>query len=125
MGNSEINGNGKKTKIPLHWSFFIMIFGVLALSIVAFFSPISQCEPPAVTPSEVAMAETGSSTPEFQGTPVPTETLPPPTPDEIGYSNGIIFWSTILILILLIGTLREILYARKKSEEDVPHEEPQ
>jgi len=125
MGNSEMNGIGKKSKFSLNWSFFILIFGVLALSIAAFCSPISQCATPTDSPSEAGVTQTGSSTPEFQGTPVPTATLLPPTPDEIGYSNGIIFWSTILILILLIGTLREILYVRKKGEKENPHEEPQ
>jgi hypothetical protein len=33
----------------------------------------------------------------------------PPTPEEIGYTNGIIFCSTVLVLILLVGTLRETI----------------
>ena len=37
-------------------------------------------------------------------------TLEPATPEEIGSTDGIILWSAILILILLVGTLRELLY---------------
>jgi hypothetical protein len=41
------------------------------------------------------------------------ETLPP-TPEEIGYTDGIIFMSTLLILILLVGTLRETLRRKRR-----------
>ena len=44
-----------------------------------------------------------------------TETITmdiPPTPDEIGYTDGIIFFATILVLILLVGTLREVIHRK-------------
>lgn len=115
MGNGNSVRNGQRFRIPPEWFFFILIIGILTLSTMAFFSPISQGVSPTATPSVVVITQVVSCTPDVQMT--PTVALPPPTPDEIGYTNGIIFWSTILILILLIGTLREILRKNKKMDE--------
>lgn len=116
----KVNKDHLRNRLQLlpHWTFFILLFGVLTLSTMAFFSPISQAASPTPTPSAAAITQVVSCTPEAQVT--PTIELPPPTPDEIGYTNGIIFWSTILILILLIGTLREILHKKKEMIEHDP-----
>ena len=94
---------------------FILVLGVLFLSTLAFVRPISQ---EAVTPtSEI----TPSVTPEeagLSGESIPLETEtdePPPTPEEVGYTDLIIFCSTVLVLILLVGTLREMI--RRKRHE--------
>ncbi len=75
-----------------------LVLGVLVLSILAFFSPVSQ-----------GWQETTPTPTAYELTPTNETEAPPPTPEEIGYTDGIIFMSTLLILILLIGTLREIL----------------
>ena len=58
--------------------------------------------------------ETGTPDPEQNLTQTAEVEALPPTPEEIGYTDGIIFMSTLLILILLLGTLREALW-RKRS----------
>lgn len=89
-------------RINLRWILIALVLGVLILSILAFISPISQGGREAtLTPTdELGMTQTA----EVDGL--------PPTPEEIGYTDGIIFMSTLLILILLVGTLRETLRRR-------------
>ena len=56
---------------------------------------------------------------ELTATPIPmaeTEENQMPSHEEVGYTDGVIFCGTILVLILLLGTLREILWYRKKSQ---------
>jgi len=45
-----------------------------------------------------------------------TEESQAPSPEEVGYMDGVIICGTILVLMLLLGTLREILWYRKKNQ---------
>ena len=93
------------------WPLIGLVFIVLVFSILAFNSPVSR-HPQVVTPSETAEPEMIVTL---------QETQEPPTPDEIGYTDGIIFWSTILILILLIATLREVVRRKDHQEQGPPN----
>jgi hypothetical protein len=82
----------------------VLVLGVSFLSSLAFSKPISQERQ---TPTAVeTQTEMATGTPEAIATVTEEE---PPTPEEIGYTDGIIFCSTVLVLILLVGTLRETL----------------
>ena len=102
--------SGKSKKRPW-WVLIVLVIMVLLLSVLALNSPISQ-RAEDVTPSLTGLDEIVQDT----GMPAPTmaypidTTLEPATPEEIGSTDGIILWSAILILILLVGTLRELLY---------------
>ena len=90
----------------LRWVLIALVLGVLVLSILAFISPVSEGGQE-TAPTEERPTVTGADAPEMTQT-AEVEALPP-TPEEIGYTDGIIFMSTLLILILLVGTLRETL----------------
>ena len=113
-GHTPDPKNGKNF-LKGYWVFFVLIFAVLTLSILTFNSPVSQ-DSRNTTPSPMTLSgdHQTTSTAEVAQTMTAETTLLPPTPEEIGYTNGIIFWSTILILILLVGTLREVLYRKQK-----------
>ena len=101
----------KKFRFRPQWILFIIVLGVVVLSVLALRSPVaerSQILSPTSTPSpEAEDADTGDTLGEInQATPQP----PPPTVEEIGNTNGIILWSTILVLILLVSTIRETLF---------------
>ena len=104
-----------KFKFWPHYVFLILMLGVITLSIMAFIQPIlvqpEETKAPVQTEtlSEMQLTETASDVAAQT-----QQALPPPTPDEIGSTTGIIIWATILILILLIGTLRETLYRKGK-----------
>lgn len=101
----------KKNKLHLwpHGIILALVFGVVTLSILAFMNPVTQ----GATATPLFSTPSATDSPESELLPVEQtqteEVLPPPTPEEIGSTNGIIFWGTVLILILLIGTLRETL----------------
>lgn len=100
---------GSNLRLTPHWLLITLVLGVLTLFSLAYASPISQNNA-GVLPQETDDVPTP---PGFEQTPTPDpQELPPPTPEEIGYTDGIIFWSTLLVLILLIGTLRETLYRK-------------
>lgn len=115
MGGYTPDPKNGKTSFKGYWVFFVLIFAVLTLSILAFNSPVSQ-DSRNTTPSPAALSGDlqTTSTAEVAQTMTAETTLLPPTPEEIGFTNGIILWSTILILILLVGTFREVLYRRQK-----------
>ncbi len=92
----------------LRWILIALIIGVLILSLLAFISPVSQVGQE-ITPSPTAFQMTQTT---FQMTQTAEVEASPPTPEEIGYTDGIIFMSTLLILILLMGTLREALHRK-------------
>lgn len=98
-----------KFKISKQWIVSLLILIIFALSILAFTSPVS--EGMGQAESMAASEPTGqtSESTETAVTPTPDSEEMPPTPEEIGYTDGIIIWSTILIIILLIGTLRETI----------------
>ncbi len=115
MSISQKDPPNKVSRTWPQWVLFVLMISILLLSILAFMSPISQnaCQTGRSQPA-FALLMKQTSTSAVQVTPTPDAKLPPPTPDEIGFTNGIIFWSTLLILILLIGTLREIM--RRKDQ---------
>ena len=90
-----------------NWFILVLVVGVLILSSLAFIQPTpTKAVESTPSPTASAFAEEGEM-------PTPTETIEgevgeaSPTPEEIEYTNGIIFCSSVLILILLVGTLRE------------------
>ena len=94
-----------------HWILFALVLIVIALSTLAFTSPISQEERDlTATPLELTTHDDGI---------VPGESLSlepeaiPRTEEDIGYTDGIIIWSTVLVLIILIATLRETILCKK------------
>ena len=102
-----------KGSTRLRWILIALVLVVLVFSVLAFISPISQGGQGS-TPTPSVVSGTGAATPSGDLEITQTaegETLPP-TPEEIGYTDGIIFMSTLLILILLVGTLRETLRRR-------------
>jgi len=98
-----------KLQFSLNWLLFSLTLGVLILSSLAFVRPISQ-KSQLLTPSQTALtAVEVTLTPGSANTVTAEIEESPPTPEEIGTTNGIIFCSTILVLILLVGTLRETI----------------
>lgn len=98
-----------------HSVLLLILLGVITLSIMACIQPIlaqpEETQTPVLTetPSQMPLIETDTDmVAQTQ------QALPPPTPDEIGSTRGIIIWAAILILILLIGTLRETLHRKGK-----------
>lgn len=94
------------------WVVVVLILVVLVLASLEL--GLSNPEPsPTATVTEDIIKSTQTST-VLASNPA-TETIPPdvpPSPDEIGYTDGIIFLATILVLILLVGTLREIVHRK-------------
>ena len=105
----------KNQRINLRLVLIALVLGVLTLSILAFISPVSQGGQE-TTPSPTGMSAQETGTPETEENLTQTAEVEalPPTPEEIGYTDGIIFMSTLLILILLLGTLREALRRKKR-----------
>lgn len=117
MHETKKNSMWKKIAFKQFWFLYALVLLVLLLSILAFNSPVSQN--PQETPVVETVVPTEGDQPaadaaEMTGTP-PAQ-VDPPTPEEIGFTDGIILWSTLLILILLVATLREFL--RRKRLED-------
>lgn len=111
--------NGKKrTRIGFgsQLILFTLIIGVVILAILTFTRPISQGER-TITPLPTSMELTATAQPFGTAAVItPTSEVVPLTPEEIGYTDLIIFWSTVLVLILLVGVLRETILQRKDSE---------
>lgn len=110
MPNRHEEANGSFWSDRWIWGLLAMALIVIGLAVLAFLSPISQ---PVVTPTETVSPETGYPSPAgLTPTPEPAQFLL--DPDEIGHTDGIIFWSTVLLLILVIGTFRETFLRKKK-----------
>jgi len=95
---------------------FTLIIGVVILAILTFTRPISQVER-TITPCPTSLALTATAQPA--GTTIaltPTTEVVPLTPEDIGYTDLIIFWSTVLVLILLVGVLRETILQKNVSK---------
>lgn len=91
-----------------HGILLVLVLSLIFLSVMAFVNPVAQGATATPSPSSTSSVngiEADVTQPVDQTQ--TEEILPPPTPEEIGSTSGIIFWSTILVLILLIGTLRE------------------
>lgn len=99
-----------KSNLSLVWVLIFLVIVVLILSIFALLSPVSQ-NGSAGTSLPATIIDQDESTPrgELQKTQTADAEPPPPTPEEIGYTDGIIFMGTLLIMILLVSTLRETL----------------
>lgn len=114
MTEPELQPQPENQHNGLKWALVVLVLGVLILSGVTLARPISQG---GATPTETSGAMLTAETTTTMGsiltattpTPAPTESL---TPEEIGYTDGIIFFSTVLVLILLVGTLRETLHRK-------------
>jgi len=106
---------GSMWKIGPQWILFAMVLGVLILSIMAFmrpvFQPLAEITPPA---TQILATDENDQGPRESQTPQEAFDELPPTPEEIGFTDGIILFSTILVLILLIGTLRETMYRKSR-----------
>jgi len=105
----ENGQNGPRIGFGSQLILFTLIIGVVILAILTFTRPISQGVR-TVTPCPTSMILTAPA--QSSGTaPVvtPTSEVVPLTPEEIGYTDLIIFWSTVLVLILLVGVLRETI----------------
>ncbi len=103
--------NGKKFRFKPPWILFIVALAVIALSVLALLSPVAERSgmlESTLTP--FTSDEAGTETETTAQVVTPTLEQVPPTVEEIGNTNGIILWSTILVLILLVGTLRETLH---------------
>lgn len=116
MPDANKNSMWKKIAFKQFWVLYALVIVVLLLSILAFNSPVSQS--PQVTPELETIVPTDGDQAATDAARL-TETLQaqvePPTAEEIGFTDGIILWSTLLILILLVATLREFL-RRKRLE---------
>ncbi len=98
-----------KLEFSPHWLLFSLIICVLILSSLAFARPVAQ-NGQTLTPSQTALTAADETlTPNSTLTATAESDASPPSPEEIGYTDGIIFCSTILVLILLVGTLRETI----------------
>jgi len=92
----------------LMWTLLVMVFIIVVLAFLALRSPISQPVGERMITITVtsALSDDGLTT-----TPEPEVIVLEPgdflDPDEIGHTDGIIFWSTVLLLIVVIATLRE------------------
>lgn len=107
----ESNGtNGVFWGSRLMWTLLVMIFVIVVLAFLAFRSPISQPVGERVITVTVTSAP---SEDDLTITPEPEVIVLEPEdfldPDEIGHTDGIIFWSTLLLLIVVVATLRETI----------------
>lgn len=116
MGENKKHSRlSSKIKFEPQYFIFLFSFAILSIFVIAFARPVFPAPLDETTaPSCTTIVETTPSTNNGTLTPTPTPEMLPPTPEEIGYTNGIIFWATILVIILLVGTLRETL--RRKGE---------
>jgi hypothetical protein len=108
----EINGSFWGSK--LMWLLFAMIVAILILAVLALRSPISQ---PIGERTMVPTLDAEATEVSPDATPAPVVIIMEPedflNPEEIGHTDGIIFWSTMLLLIVVIGTLREAILRNK------------
>lgn len=108
----EINGSFWGSK--LMWLLIGMIVIILILAVLALRSPISQPigERTMVPTIDGTLTESGlTETPEPVVIIMELEDFL--NPEEIGHTDSIILWSTVLLLIVVIGTLREAILRKK------------
>lgn len=98
----------------LRWILIFLVLAVLTLSILAFISPVSQGgQRPTPSPGAMEDQTAGETGEMLSATQTAEAEALPPTPEEIGYTDGIIIMSTVLILILLLATLRETIRRKR------------
>jgi hypothetical protein len=101
----------RQGRLVSRWVLLGLMLSVVILSSLAFTRPIAQNRQAATATDELPPVATESAQESS------TEEEAPPTAEEIGYTDGIIFCSSILVLILLVGTLRETFYRRKQQNK--------
>jgi hypothetical protein len=115
MANHDNGSNGSFWGSRFMWMLVGMIVVVVVLAVLALRSPISQ-----PTGERVITLTVTSVSPEdsLTATPEPEAIVLQPEdfldPEEIGHTDNIIFWSSVLLLILLVGTFRETILRKKK-----------
>jgi hypothetical protein len=116
MANHNNGSSGSFWANRFMWMLVGMMVVVVVLAVLALRSPISQ-----PTGERVITLTVTSVSPEenLTGTPEPEAIVLQPEdfldPEEIGHTGNIIFWSTVLLLILLVGTFRETILRKKKK----------
>ncbi len=110
-GQQDDLNRAKKKIFGLQWIVFVLILAVLAVSILAFTSPLSEVKNEA-RPSPTAIDQPDDSIMSDELSPTSENDPSTQRPEDIGYTDGIIFWSTVLILILLVGTMRETIHRK-------------
>jgi len=98
----------------LMWTLSAMLVVIVILAVLALRSPIS--EPIGERTIVPTLAGTSPAVNQA-GTPEPEVIILAQEdfldPEEIGHTGSIIFWSTMLLLIVVIGTLREAILRKK------------
>ena len=116
MANQYNGSNDSFWGSRFMWTLVGMMVVVVVLAVMALRSPISQ-----PTGERVITLTVTSGSPEdiLTATPEPEAIVLQPEdfldPEEIGHTDNIIFWSTVLLLILLVGTFRETILRKKKK----------
>ncbi|MBG0788349.1 MAG: hypothetical protein H0S79_24935 [Anaerolineaceae bacterium] len=111
MAMEELEPQPKKPGIGPQWILLALVLGVMIITSVAFMQPISSARTVATPTTSAAVTQEGAVTENVAPTPSVTPTEPP-SAEEVGYTDGIILCSSVLVLILLVGTLRETLRRR-------------
>lgn len=107
----------QKSEIKIQPQSILFMFSLLVLLILfaAFARPVYPLGLASTAqPTSTLLIDTDTTSDQGTLTSTLITQLPPPTPEEIGTTDGIIIWATILIVILLVGTLRETLRRRGK-----------
>ncbi|HOQ70095.1 MAG TPA: hypothetical protein PLK74_09185 [Anaerolineaceae bacterium] len=115
MSDHYENGNGSFWGPRLMWTLVAMIVIIIGLAVLALCSPISK------PTGERTVVLTSEATPlvgDLENSP-DTEAIILSAedfldPEEIGHTDGIIFWGAILLLIMAAVTLRETILRKKK-----------
>ncbi|NLN70458.1 MAG: hypothetical protein GX142_06720 [Chloroflexi bacterium] len=108
--------NGSFWGDRLLWALIAMIVLIVAIAALALHSPISQPigeRTPGPELEEMPAGAVLAAYPESGQSALQEESYL--DPEEIGHTGGIIFWSTVLILIAVVATLRETILRKKKS----------
>jgi len=98
-----------KIKSGINLLIMMLVIAVLIISSLTFLQTESMGAWETTPSPEASPTVEASVTPADTGTSEVELEEGPPTPMEIGYTDGIIFFSSVLILIVLVGTLRETI----------------
>lgn len=115
MSLQELDPQPKKPVTGSPWILLVLVIGVMLITSIAFLQPLSQDDATPTSTQEMLAYPAAGSTQE--GTDL-TQTVTPaeaPSAEEAGYTDGIILCSSVLVLILLVGTLRETLHHRNQQ----------
>jgi hypothetical protein len=116
MADPNNGSNGSFWGSQFMWMLVVMMVVVVVLAVLALRSPISQ-----PTGERMITLTVTSVSPEdnLTATSEPEAIVLQPEdfldPEEIGHTGNIIFWSTVLLLILLVATFRETIVRKKKK----------